>query len=1046
MSGAAAIGMGLSPPAPQSPSASGSEPEEVVLMSPPPNAVDAQNDDEELNTVTRGADDEAGSVGSEVAIEENSDDTANEEVVSVVTVTRVVTTVATTTMPLSPNDTSDVFAVEELLPSSAEELDAVEGDTAEEDEVEAEPVQDEPVDTDENVEESAALSTVSNDGSANKDQGFSSTRFNAAMSCGSDGNTTEMSLSQGTLEAVVAEEADDEATDPGFPEAVRESDDMEVDDGQDPSVSYLDVSPVEDTTASDEEDIVLPGNINASTVSSTLPPSVNTTATTLEFASLDQGDVSSTSSGSGKVKATPRSGKRKAQGGEGSPQTMTPRRSKRIKRVTPKSSPAASPSLERVTPKSSSAASPSTKQGTPKASPAASPSLKRATPKSSLTASPSHKQVTSKPSRVASPSLKQVTSKPSPAASPSPSKRKAKKKIDVSPAELQFNITEEADEGAGSGTAQVWQCKHCGRKIKRQSAIERHLETCTAYQERISKEKELSTKMESVAEATSATSEAKALETLGSAVIDLASSTGNSANVKKDTGVELDQVSLVVWIFGSVENAEEMKAQYRRAPLVKQAPIDRFRALINDELFSLNVLKLLENGNDSNASLLVQGPSARFASEVKLDSATRALEVFSLGFSITMDAPLHAVSLMTSALSTDLGIGRHLGLSEGHPAKLVFSRSGTALGWSFHRSETFVFILRGTALWKMKPGGLHHPLQCLHSSSRSLIENAVAIKENALGLDRSTRRPELVPPFEHVFDDLEDDAEGLLDQIVDAGTVVYMPGGTWYQAASEHDAVWLEIHVGSMTYEELVMSGLRTLLRRDEKWGEPVLLGSTNDDGHAVCQKVGHLLEDLQQKIPLLKPNDLVPKFMMLGKSIDAESTSEGGETTLKVDLRADFSLGEVGKKRLRLGMSSAFHVNLLAVLVRSDEIPCDGSVASEMSGGLQPKTEHALQKKPKRACALRTLSRRTDHYEYVLMSVLGADRASKAKLCVKFRCSAAQADMVEWVRVQDGPFTLDELKRGVDREHQASGGPSDDAVKRVVRFLWCFGLLTADS
>lgn len=626
---------------------------------------------------------------------------------------------------------------------------------------------------------------------------------------------------------------------------------------------------------------------------------------------------------------------------------------------------------------------------------------------------------------------------PTPAAMTARKKAPAKAKAATPDgSEIHFDVVVEGDDPM-DGTTHL-QCKYCGRKLMhRKGAPARHLGGCDAYKTRMAEEKELAIKIEDVA-AHSSASAAGMSESRSAKVLEV---------LDEDVEVEANQASALLWLFGSVENADRMKTHYRRAPLAVAAPIERLHALVHEHLSNLDVPRLLETlGSDAKISLVVgRQEHVRRAAEIKVESTARAKELYELGLSLSFPPPPHATDLVVATLAEDLGLGRYG--AAGKEAKMMYCRPETVLEWQFHRSECFVFVLQGSALWKLKAGGARHPLRCFHPRSRSLKEADDVVKVLGLAEEHRGEGPaRMSPPFDdsRVFDDLVDDTDDVEEAAVGPGAVVYMPAGTWYEVETAKDAVWLEIHLLPMTYEQVVMTALRPLLWRSDKWRAPFFGGGAQDSGREAREQVGELLEDLQEKIATLTPNDVVPEYMLLDGEGDRDDG--GGELDLDIDLRKRVPFRGAGK-HLRIQNGAAFRVNPSAALLRADEIPHDAQAASALEPKTSPPAANppscALQKKPKRNHPMRALASSEEHV-YVLHGGFGND-AFESKVRVKFRCSAAQAALVEWIRGRElaGAFSVDALKTGVKSTGDKSGELGDDAVKHVLRFLLCVGYVS---
>ncbi|KAF1328796.1 hypothetical protein FI667_g6702, partial [Globisporangium splendens] len=531
-----------------------------------------------------------------------------------------------------------------------------------------------------------------------------------------------------------------------------------------------------------------------------------------------------------------------------------------------------------------------------------------------------------------------------------------------------------------------------------------------------------------------------------------------------------DTMGVLTWLFGSVENADAMKGNYRRSPLCVKSPVSRFQQLIRDSLCELNVSKSLEMVPVTRPMTLLMnshGVQPRRTASAAIRSKLEAQELYNAGASLSFPAPESVRALLVTPLVKDLGVSPLVNPAT-HDAVLVCGRMGFHFEWQFHRSDCFVFQLKGKTRWKCESGAIRDPLGSYHPFANN---TSPYDEESALKMYRTSaadRKLTLVPPAEdgdHMMQDADDDenenesSKEPLEVVAEPGCVVYMPSGTWCEADAIDDATWLEVRIASISHGELVADAIRQLLWKDEKWRQPIL---ASHDVRSNRQHLDSLLKDLRAAVSTLCPSDLLPETLVSNNRDVSHDATGPAERNMDVDLsKHEFK----SDKYIKIFKSTGLRENPLAVILGRHEI-VDRRLGSDGDGGDQdsvalphhsgsPHRKKALVKKSKRKPAVRKMNRAGDNV--YIVHVQYGNTELRSRLRVQFRCNAFQSALVEWIRERDGAaFHASDLMEAAQKMPGATGASSsgkssgaasshhdDEATKYVLRFLCSIGYVS---
>lgn len=529
------------------------------------------------------------------------------------------------------------------------------------------------------------------------------------------------------------------------------------------------------------------------------------------------------------------------------------------------------------------------------------------------------------------------------------------------------------------------------------------------------------------------------------------------SNTRSDDLRGLDHRTKRVWLFGSLENADTIKSQYRESAHWIHSPCSRFEQLIHANLFDLKLVTLLEHLRPSAAvALLVDTENASLHSMgTTTVSKSEARVMYNLGLSLSFPAPEAVRELLVAPLAYDLKTSP-LTEPTKHKATLMCCRSGFTYSWQFQCDDVFIFVLKGSVAWRTKKAPVLFPVRGYKPQSVPLnaqrSEEETHLKVNSKCLSRKHVSVLLPPVEDYQMGDQDDDNEdeAINGTMLEPGSVVYMPGGTWFEAEAAEDAMWIEVRIASFTPAELVRDAVYQLLVRDEQWRRPL---EASQDAKTMRRHLGHLLKELGAKILSLSPSDLLPEVLLgsdepLGSDVD-QPLAAGGDIVLDIRRHA-FKGGRFSK----VFKTSGFRENPLAVLVAMHEIPSYAtSVDNEGSGGglmrssstpTSASKKKALRKKPKRKPAT-TMARKstTGENEYVVLIHSASSPDFDSKLRVQFQCDPFQAALIEWVREKQGTcFHVSEVLNFAQQQQPKKPHDGEDA-KYVLRFLQTVGFLS---
>ncbi|GMF23356.1 unnamed protein product [Phytophthora lilii] len=594
-------------------------------------------------------------------------------------------------------------------------------------------------------------------------------------------------------------------------------------------------------------------------------------------------------------------------------------------------------------------------------------------------------------------------------------------------------------------------CKYCGTKVPTSRGVAaRHLKACPAFERQeqvVSKVDHVDVNEETAALLSPATKNVK---------IEAASHRPTEASNKY-----MDAVLLM----GSETLALKLKDAFQRTAFAGHGAISRFQDLIRDDVTGLRYLhvqSLLDAVDPRDGpvnQLHAKLPGfLRATSQDPLESVSKAkardLEKYPLCF----PAPRSIARRFIAPLAAELGLEYAM---HRHTATLVSCpQEETVLDWRFHRTEMVVFQLRGKSVLKLKKSHVEHPLHCFHPESWFLNDTMHAAKAHRVATEDKGTLGFLAPPGDdmHVFDEDENgDAPSVepKEHMMKPGSVAYVPAGVWFETETQDNhALWLEVQLASVTYDELVFSALKQLAWGDKQWRMGVQL-YPGDRGHGKQTRhhITACIKSLRSEMNELEEGDLLPEYAvtedlreLIAEGLIHETSKSPTSTSIEVDLtNPGFKL-----KHVKVFKDAAYRVNPVAVIMSTDEIPhleVDDTQAAGHAAGSARTPRRALKKspkpKPKRKQVLRVISHAGKH-TYVLDEIFGNDKLC-SQLHVTFQCSAEQSIMVEWLRGRGAePFDLEEFSR-CDSSLRQSKTPTryEEKVRNLLRFLCFVGYVT---
>ncbi|RQM12504.1 hypothetical protein DD237_008388 [Peronospora effusa] len=544
------------------------------------------------------------------------------------------------------------------------------------------------------------------------------------------------------------------------------------------------------------------------------------------------------------------------------------------------------------------------------------------------------------------------------------------------------------------------------------------------------------------------------------------SSAAMMQRVKSEDGsCQQGLASSLVHLMGTEALAAKLKSAFQRTSFAGNAPIFRFQQLIEDDvtgLRHLNVFNLLDAVNQLDGPITqirLKLPGVRRTTgQDRVDPVSKAKARSLESCSLCFPAPRRVAEQFIVPLAKELGLEYAM---QQHTATLMSCPlADSIVDWRFHRTETVVFQLGGKSVWKIKRSQVEHPLQCFHPESWQLDNMTHVVKTHRVATIDKATLGFLSTPAEDldVFDkprDQEATTQG--HHLLKPGSVAYLPAGAWFEVKTQGlNALWIEVQLASMTYENLMFSALKQLAWGDKQWRMGVQLYPGNrGQFKATRHHVEACLKSLRNKMTELEGGDLLPEYRGTDDMHDLVARGlihdTGMSPYLTRNIEVDLTNPKFKLKHEKIYKDAAYRVNPVAVLMSVAEIPhlpvhesvkCTG--AEDRTSGTV-RTPHralikALKPKPKHMQALRTLTHRGKH-TYMLDELFGNDKF-QSQLHVKFQCSAEDSRMVEWLRHRGSePFDVEEFS-SCDSTFHYGTRPARSA-KNLLRFLCFVGYVT---
>ncbi|CAH0474859.1 unnamed protein product [Peronospora belbahrii] len=528
---------------------------------------------------------------------------------------------------------------------------------------------------------------------------------------------------------------------------------------------------------------------------------------------------------------------------------------------------------------------------------------------------------------------------------------------------------------------------------------------------------------------------------------------------------EAGNVSLV-HVMGTDELAAKLKHAFQRASFAGNAPIARFQQLIEDDISGLrhlNVHNLLDTVNQLDGPILqlhvklfgVRRTTGQDQVDPVSKAKARCLEKCPLRF----PAPRRVAEHFIVPLAKELGLEYAM---RQHSANLVSCPlEGAVLDWRFHRTETVVFQLGGTSIWKTRMSQVEYPLECFHPESWLLDDMIHVAKTHRVAtMDKATSGT-LFTPAEDVgaFNDRDEEFSEQKKFLLKPGSVVYLAAGAWFEVETQGpNALWMEVQLASMTYENLAFSALKQLAWGDKQWRMGVQLYPGNrGQFKATRHHVEACMKSLCNEMAEVEGSDLLPEYLGtedMNDLIDRGLIQDRSVSSKSRRIEVDLTNPKFKLKHEKVFKDAAYRVNPVAVLSNVAEIPHlpvpEGVAQSSIdnpTSGMGRHSHHALKKTskphPKRKQTIGTLAHGSKH-TYTLDELFGND-GFQSQLHVKFQCSAEHSRMVEWLRCRDSePFDLEEFSNCDSAlRHGTSPARGEESAKNLLRFLCFVGYVT---
>lgn len=306
---------------------------------------------------------------------------------------------------------------------------------------------------------------------------------------------------------------------------------------------------------------------------------------------------------------------------------------------------------------------------------------------------------------------------------------------------------------------------------------------------------------------------------------------------------------------------------------------DRFRWLVNEYLFGLDLLEMMEESASADEGIFVWMKDAGTGKLQSFQtSPANALVCYNSGSaSLYFRSPQRMADDFASALSDSVGMdfaGRFLDKRGAKDVKaeieIFVTKSGNSTDWHFDFQENWTLQLKGRKKWLVRKG-MSNPIRGYtphYNKDVDVLEQQMKI---------------------HKFCDSSfspvNDSEGFRESdyeevIVSEGSVFYHPAGIWHRVECLEDSVSINISLISSTWADILSEASRQLLWKCESTRKYISLPFDNSQQIDLSKAYVQIQEaiDLQKSfLDELRPADILPRACLLGQPKLISITSASG-------------------------------------------------------------------------------------------------------------------------------------------------------------------------
>eukprot|EP01080_Neovahlkampfia_damariscottae_P003353 gene3353-5900_t len=310
------------------------------------------------------------------------------------------------------------------------------------------------------------------------------------------------------------------------------------------------------------------------------------------------------------------------------------------------------------------------------------------------------------------------------------------------------------------------------------------------------------------------------------------------------------------------------------------APLKRFKNFMKNYMFSLDLDELLEETPTEGGIHIWMKNKEKVISSFQLEDLEKVKILQNCGASLYFRAPENLEEFFVKDISYGLGqnfAGYFIGQTESTQdekrgeIETFISKKGHLTGWHIDFMENFTFQLSGIKKWTLKKSNVTEVQRGFtpHYKDQSNVEQQLKV-------------------FHHINPEFNSNPEEIKDEeviILKPGDCLYFPSGHWHKVECLEDSISINVSLFSQKWSDMVCSAIHCLLNKDLKWRKGILINNETESKEYLSK----LLEDLKEKIKLLKTNDIMPNSIFFPRDEHSEKKED-----FKFDLNTNFRMNPI--------------------------------------------------------------------------------------------------------------------------------------------------------